>query len=270
MDFTFRKLPQEVAEQLRRCAISSVKPYALMVAPAYVYLKQNHKFVSVKAPLDFFSPEELTRMAPYENFFFPECVDASLEFRGAGTRVRALLSIPAGDAPTPSSFELSDAILRIVGPLWGGTVVLEAFFATVFANELCGLLSGQWMQNARDQAVETFERALLHSGLVVFLALHLGYCDLAFLKRLRIAVLTRHFGAPGVVPGGRGIEMLVEWAELRVRAGIAGITPFDLAEKQDRLALQLTSRLTRVQSELLRGDIASATISGPGGFAHVG
>ena len=56
MDFSRKKLPPDAAEKMRNCPIHSVQPYALMIAPAYVYMKVNKKFVAVKAPLDFFTP----------------------------------------------------------------------------------------------------------------------------------------------------------------------------------------------------------------------
>jgi len=70
MDFRQRKLPKEAAINLRISPIASVKPYALMIAPVYVFMRVNEKFVSVKAPLDFFTPEELERLKSFESFFF--------------------------------------------------------------------------------------------------------------------------------------------------------------------------------------------------------
>ena len=61
MDFRSKKLPPEAADQLRACPVESVKPYVAMPAPVYIYLRANAKFVSVKGPLDFFTPDELAR-----------------------------------------------------------------------------------------------------------------------------------------------------------------------------------------------------------------
>jgi hypothetical protein len=61
MEFSRKKLGQEAIRELRVCSIASVQPYALMLSPVYAYLPQNAKFVAIKAPLDFFTPEELAR-----------------------------------------------------------------------------------------------------------------------------------------------------------------------------------------------------------------
>src|SRR5689334_8605019 len=92
MNFRPRKLPKEAAMNLRISPIVSVKPYSLMLAPVYVFMRLNEKFVSVKGPLDFFTPEELERLQPFESFFLPEFVDTALPFRQVARNVRALLS----------------------------------------------------------------------------------------------------------------------------------------------------------------------------------
>ena len=82
MEFSKRKLPKEAAHQLRVCPIPSVQPYALMLSPVYVFMKANEKFVSVKAPLDFFTQEELSKLRMYDTFYMPDFVDRTLPFRG--------------------------------------------------------------------------------------------------------------------------------------------------------------------------------------------
>lgn len=279
MDFTQKKLPQEVAEQLRKCAIDSVKPYALMVAPTYVYLKHNHKFVSVKGPLDFFTPFELEKMAPYENFYFTEAVDAALNFRAAGARVKALLSAPTpADQLSTPSYESADSVLRIVGPLWGSELAVEPFFASVFTNELCGLLPNEWLADARERGIDQLETALLHAGLVVFLALHLGFADLDFLTELRRRIVFRHFDGTTGLLGGQEIESLWVWAAERVPGGLARLKSEDFSTPLEpldlildsRFAARIAARLERVRAELLRADVQSASARSPGGFAHAG
>ena len=66
MDFSNRKLPVSAAPNMRSVPIGELKPYSLMLAPVYVFLKRNERFVAVKAPMDFFTPEEIERLRPYE------------------------------------------------------------------------------------------------------------------------------------------------------------------------------------------------------------
>jgi hypothetical protein len=197
MDFSKRKLPKEAAESMRICPIDTVKPYAMMLAPVYAYMKLNEKFVSVKAPLDFFTPGELDKLRTFEAFHLPAFVDTVLPFRSAARSVRALLSWspelsvkgPRKDlvALPPASYELSDAVLRIVGPLWSSQAKVEPFFVAAFVNELCELLPAESLTTARDRSFDLYENAVLGSSWAVFLALHLGYVDLAFLNRLHRA-----------------------------------------------------------------------------------
>src|SRR3990167_7937356 len=105
MQFTQRKLPPEAVYTLRVSPIDSVEPYALTLAPMNVFLKRNEKFVSVKAPLDFFVPEELEKLRPLGNFFIPDFVDKVVPFRKAARSVAALLKWepppPAKDGAYP-------------------------------------------------------------------------------------------------------------------------------------------------------------------------
>src|SRR4051794_31443428 len=96
MNFSHRKLPPAAAEKLRICPIRTIEPFALMLAPVYVFMRRNEKFVSVKAPLDFFTPEELEKLRPFQSFFMTEFVDTALPFRQAARRVRAVLSWDPG------------------------------------------------------------------------------------------------------------------------------------------------------------------------------
>ena len=155
MYFRPTKLPREAAINLRISPIASVKPYSLMLAPVYVFMRLNEKFVSVKGPLDFFTPEELERLKPFESFFLPEFVDAALPFRQIARNVRRLVGwepeYKGEEQLPPAPYEVSDAVLRMIGPLWAPGLVIEPFFAAVFANELCELLPPEKLRAARDQ-----------------------------------------------------------------------------------------------------------------------
>jgi hypothetical protein len=274
MDFTRRKLPREAATQLRICPIASVKPYALMIAPVYVFMRLNEKFVSVKEPLDFFTPEELERLRPFESFFLPEFVDAALAFRQVARNVRALVgwqpeSQGENQLP-PAPYESSDAVLRMIGPLWGAGAVVEPFFAAVFANELCDLLPEQTLRSARDQDVAGYERAILRSGWAVFLALHLGYCDLPFLNSLLRRVFEASFtgvGIPGVGPMGEVDELLeIVWASMGPNAA-APVRGDVFGQHPGRAAQKVAGRLGRVLKDgMIAEDQPVPTIYGERGF----
>lgn len=211
MDFRPRKLPKEAATKLRISPIVSVKPYSLMLAPVYVFMKLNEKFISVKGPLDFFTPEELERLGSFESFFLPAFVDSALPFREVARHVRRLLSWEPelddkGDLP-PAPYEIADAVLRLVGPLWGAGMVIEPFFAAVFANELCDLLPPEKLRLAREQDVIAYERAILRAGWAVFLAVQLGYCDLPFINALLQRTFDASFTGVDIPTVGRAADV---------------------------------------------------------------
>lgn len=206
MDFKQRKLPKEAVEQLRICPIRSVQPYALMMAPAYVYMKLNEKFVMVKGSFDFFTEEEIERLNAFGSIFFPEEVETALQFRDVANEVRELLSWDPEKAALHqlkemtqgkkeeiplmlSSFELSDAVIRVIGTLWKPGPYIDPYFVSVFVNELCELFTPELLKRYRDQSVVEFEKAVMCSSWAVFIALHLGYNDLSFINRLRLSIV---------------------------------------------------------------------------------
>lgn len=192
MDFNQRKLSKDSASRMRVCPIDTVKPFAMMMAPAYVYMRLNEKFVMVKKPFDFFTPEELTHFQSFESLFFPQEVDDALRFRDAARQIRELLewkpTSASGDI-APASYELSDAVIRMIAPLWSPGPKVDPFFVAVFVNELCSLLPEDSLREYHDQNVILYEKAVFCSSWAVFLALHLGYCELAFLNRLRLNLI---------------------------------------------------------------------------------
>ncbi len=271
MEFSQRKLPKEAAPNLRLCPIHTVQPFALMLAPVYVYMKINEKFVAVKAPLDFFTPEELERLKPFESVFLPEFVDSALPFKKAARQVLALLSWKPEIPPAP--YELSDAVLRILGPLWGGAVAIEPFFAAVFANELCHLLPGESLRQARDRDVLVYERAIFRSSWAVFLALHLGFCELEFLNRLRLRIFDDTI---------QNRSSAAQWSEVDELVAIAcdsldglqavnakQLTGAFFSTRGERVCQKITSRLERVKASLAPKDAPVPTIYGERGFVDV-
>lgn len=194
MDFSKRKLPLKAASQLLRSPIESVSAYALMLAPVYLFLKKNEKFISVKSPLDFFSPDELDRYKKSHDYFYiPQFIQSIVPLQEIARRLRLLLgwkprskSKEQAQPVPPTPYEISDSVLRLIGPLWSETGAIEPFFVAAFVNDLCDLLPSEILYLARDESVKKYEFSILKTDWTVFLALHLGYNDIDFLNRLRL------------------------------------------------------------------------------------
>jgi len=281
LEFSKRKLPKEAAEDLSRCPIDSVQPFRLIFAPAYVYLAANEKFVSVKAPLDFFLPNELERLKQFQNLHFPQFESTVQVFRNAGRRVRSFLTLRAATPElnelTPAPFEISDSVLRTMGSLWwrdgGDDIGIEPFMAVVFCDELLGSVPEEPMVQAREQDVARFEKALIHAAWTAFLALHLGYCNLEFVKRLRDRVFLRTVEAPTSFNRGTAageVEDLVEAALASVEGQLdQRITAGMLDGRADRASRKLCARLRRVKDELAQSEGEPPSIRGEKGFIDV-
>jgi hypothetical protein len=287
MEFTRKKLPKDALGQLCQLSIHTVQPYALMLAPIYVLLKENEKFVSVKAPLDFFVPDELTRLSPYENFYLPDLVISILPYREAGARVKAILSwkrapkdkrdgsFLASVQLPPPPFEVSDAVLKILGPLWWDQgeqgAGVEPYFITIFVNELCELLPSEKLLYAREKDSENFEQALLKSSWVVFLALHLGYYNLDFLNELRLRVFQEVVDEklPSLVTRNE-VEELINIVHLYFRSSTLRLFKGDFfSSRIEKVSRKLASRLERIKAEMLSRNSSPPSIYGEKGFIDV-
>jgi hypothetical protein len=287
MDFKPRKLPKEAASKMRVCPVDTVSPFALMPAPVYALMKLNEKLVSVKAPLDFFTPEELQRFKSFKLFYFQSFVDSIAPVRQAARTVLSLLSTSpkaavsstGGATPgvatskadvglLPAPYEISDAVLRILAPLWGPTVAIEPFFAAVFTNELCELIPGDVLLAARDKSVKLYEDGILISGWAVFLALHLGYCNLEFLNKLRSRVFSEVSSGVELSSDYVIMDELLESARKTILLKRFKLVSLDsLLNQDDRNSQKLAGRLKRIWSSLVNEDAPLATIHGEGGFA---
>jgi hypothetical protein len=196
--FSKRKISVETKSRLRRCPVETVKPYALMIAPVYVFLPRNAKYVAVKGPLDFFSEEELHRLKSFEMFFMPDFVDRVLPYRQIARRLKRVLNWKPNEESAGigiSPFEISDTVIRLLAPLWGPNQEIEPFFVSVFVNEFCSLLPASELTAAREKSLENFERALIVSAWMILLSLHIGVTDPGYLDALRLK--TRSATAPG-------------------------------------------------------------------------
>jgi hypothetical protein len=191
MLFDEKKLLIEAVDEMVRCSVASVKPFALMMAPVYVVMKRNEKLVSVKAPLDFFTPVELERLKKYEVFYVPKFVLLAERFQTAARLAKKILAKTGSDSTSRAPFEISNEVLNVMGPLWGRDIFVEAFFMSVFTDEICDPLEAEKMLRGREEAIVLHDRGLLLSGAFVFLSALLKATDLAYLNRWRGEIYER-------------------------------------------------------------------------------
>ncbi len=265
MLFDEKKMDIVSIEELVQCPVSSVEPYALMLAPIYVLMKRNGKLVSVKAPLDFFTPEELESLKVYERFFIPQFIKSVVRFQTAAKIVRSLLKpVEADLAPAP--FEISNEMMNVLGSLWGKDCRVESFFATVLADELCGPLDPEALVRAREMAVIRHDLGLLLSGTLIFILLQLGWFDFNLISEIRNQTYVR-------TSEGENWENPVNaWESINhdlIRM-VDGKIPLDrpsLELLQSEWAKKILGRMKRLEGVPSMKKHDSLTIYGPEGFA---
>lgn len=273
MEFNLKKLPSSAAVQLRRVPFESIEPYSLIWAPAYVLMRRNRKFVAVKAPMDFFTPDDLARLKPFREIHFSPFVDCLEPFVRTAAALRRLFEWkppdPQRELPLPP-YELSDAVIRTIGPMWSKSAAIEPYYLGIFAEEVCGPLESGLLLEARERSVKALESGILLSSWAVFLGLHLGYCDRGFLRRLRARAFEMSV-APGVIPGRplrhdgtqgeatawpSDIDEVVYAASIEMPKLIepeATISWEGFRERYERVFQKLTSRLNRIEREFIGG-----------------
>jgi len=273
MEFDKKKLPKENLHTLYRVKVETIKPFALMLGPTYLFFKANEKFVLVKEPLEFFTDVELTRLDLHKYFYFPSTVASILPIREAGQRARSLLEMkeivfdknigsaeedayPAVILP-PSSFELSDRILRTVGPLWftypQDGIAVDPFLVTIFVNEVCDLLPAERLIKAREQNSERIDQALFRSSWVVFLALHLGYTDLNVLNDLRLRIFEENMDClDPPVSILNELDELIEISYQSFENSKMQLLRMDFFSKQNvKISQKLEDRFARIKNSLV-------------------
>ncbi len=285
MEFSVKKMTRETATKLRRCPVESISPYALMICPVYVWFNRNKKFLAVKAPLDFFTPEELARYRERQNFFMPEFVDQVVPFQSAGQSVKAVLSwVPKGEVrsgvgegelypevPLPiTPYEASDAILRILGPLWTPGLTMEPFFLAALVGEICAPIPGELLQIARDRSIDGMETAILQSSFVVLMALLMGRVHLPYLIALRNGTFAQVSQGRAKLlfeaSGDETLEMLQLAQESLPHPRVQTLSGAFFRDRPERVAHKITDRLIRIEKELVKETTKVASIFGPKGF----
>ncbi len=265
MLFEDKKLHLESIEELIQCPISSVEPYSLMLSPVYVLMKLNKKLVSVKAPLDFFTEDELKRLSVNEVFYLPRFANSSVRFQTAARLVQNVLTIRQKRF-NAAPFEISKEVFAALSPLWGKQFKVEPFFMSVFTEELCEPLDPKRMLWARENVVVKHDQGLLLSGALVFIALHLGWYDLDELNHVRSEIYERtirdeSWDYPGSQLGLIAAE-LNEFFEIHQSIDLETLRLFE-----SDWAQKLHSRLQRLLSLNTNQMYDSVSIFGDEGFA---
>jgi hypothetical protein len=267
MDFTSKKLPLELAPQMRVCPMVSVQPYAPLPAPLYVLMTSNEKFLAVKAPLDFLLPGDLECLRSFENFFYPPFIRQTLPFRiSARCALRLLYGARMGEGLRPAPFEISDAFLRLTAPLWSPDGRIEPFFVSIFITEVCGALPAEIATRAREGSFDTYEQAVLKSAWATWQALHLDYLDGDWLRKFRdrvfeAAALGGDLAHAGADPG---------WLHGILKSEIPqrGMGLSDLSDGVIRRKLE--SRQSRLLEQFVTANSDAPSIRGERGFIEEG
>ena len=286
MKFSRKKLPKDAIQVLRRVPIELYEAHRILLTPVYVFLPKNQKFVALKAHLQHFSAEELEKFKPHENFYVPAFIEQIAPFQRVGESVRNFLAVQQKRSietnrgqelitlPAPQN-EFDNAIVALVGTLWGEGAKVEPFFLCFFMNEVCSPLPTDKMMNAIDQDAELFELALLRSSAAVFLGLHIGYTDSKMLVLLRDGVFEDTLNSPKIIPHNGEIRQMIQLIRELIPntdareislSGIQKIIESSFAKFAVKVAKKLHSRLKRVEAEFILIDAPIASLFGDQGL----
>lgn len=259
MDFRLTKVIPSEGETFRAFTIDEVEPYRPLPAPVYIYLPKNEKYVSIKRPFDFFTESEYLKLRK-TTLYYHSVVNSTDLYIDAAKRVRAALSFSkVGQASLePSPFEISDSVLRIVGPLWRmlekRTIAVESYYASVFTNQLCDPLPPERLMYSRDIDIDRYELGILRSGLAVFLAVHLSILDLNLLNGLRQRVFLETVKLHSIISKisyTPELEEINAWVHTFVFSpDIQTVEADHVRFSSQRVAQKLTSRFDRIQKTL--------------------
>lgn len=281
MRYRLKKLPLDAAENLRPFPVDALEPYRPVPAPVYVRLAKNEKFVSIKGPMDFFTPREIDRLRSADALYFSDFIDRIEPFRQAARRIKAILSwqAPSRDGLEPAPYELSDSVLRTLANLWSTHSIkgeqhlrMETFHAVVFANEFCDPLPEDRVLQAREADVDRYELGILRSGLAVFLALHLGYLDRALLNQLRSKIFLEAVKLQSLsrrIPFSKEFNELMIWVEGLVDTpNVVTLSTDQFAYSLNRVSQKLKSRLFRVRRDLCTHPLPWNSVYGENGILY--
>jgi hypothetical protein len=289
------RLPLSQVASLQELSIQSVESFRPLMVPVYLLLEKNQKLISIKAPFDFFTPEEFNKFGNHNKLYLSPFVEDVTPFVEAAFEIRQALEwseTGATGALGPTSYEISDSVLRILAKLWAEKpwvasdlqvaedpnskskhIGIESFFLAAFANRFCDPLPAEWIQEAHASDVELYEQALLKSGAMIFFALHLGYLDFAVLNRIYRYVFAK---ATGIVGDGgpvfisKELQELQGWIDTIITTSDIQVISSDLfLVGKNRASQKLQSRLFRIRHELMNPESKAPSVYGEKGIYDV-
>lgn len=261
MDFSIRKFPIRDTERLVKVPVRDLKPFTLLRGPAYVLLRRNERYLGVRGPLDFFTAEDIERLQSFTVVYFTPFVEIADPYEQAGRAIRRILMwLDEASAHPVDPFERSDAVVRILGPLWSADLQMEPFFATVLVEELCGSLPAELLLRVRNEDVAQFERRLLEASGVVLLLLLLGEGDLGHLRRCRQEIFE------GAKPAHRWAAEALRLVSTPGRAHPLKAWKWSDWDPRDPLVHRLQSRMNRISLKLAKPYLELPTVFGAKGF----
>jgi hypothetical protein len=264
MNFKDRTLELSQIQNLYPCRIETMSPHTLMIAPVYVLMRRNEKLVCVKAPLDFFLPEELEALRRHEVVYFPVAIKEVGRFQTAARLHRSFLEPRSGEA-TRAPFEISRQIMGAMAPLWGAGLRVEAFFTAIYADELCGPLPEEALVLGRETAIVRHEQGILLGGALVFALIQLGWHSLFHLKLIREQVYRR------TIEGEAWECADSDWESILrdLRGSFQADSAFSLSMLQSiegDWARRLAGRVRKVGDGMVARKYESLSMSRSGGF----
>lgn len=282
MKYKLSKLSLDSSATLSPFSLDDVEAFRPISAPVYLLMSKNSKYVSIKGPLDFFSPKDISKLsAVKESLFVGEFYNRVKPYKDAAQKIKNLLNWT--DPNEQKSFleitpyEQSNELIQIIGKLWSEKkdndnkpiLAVESYFAAILGADVCEPLPGDPLIQAREMDIDRYELGILRSGVFVFFALHLGYMDLPFLSELRRIIFLSTVDLLGItkpIPVPHELEQLRRWVETVVpNAEVTEINTNQFLWSLNRSIQKIKWRLERVKNEIVDRNFEMPTVYGTGG-----
>ena len=279
MLFTKRKLPLEKAADLYSYPLDERQDFRILGSPVYLLMPRNGKLVSVKEPLDFFTPEERIRLSQTgSQYFVTRTYQRANEFFEHGRALRRTLSwLKESDGVKlePAPYEVSQALRERLNGVWsqfvrGSETIagIESFFVAFLVDGLCDPMPIERRIAARTDDFERYERALLQSSLAVFFLLHLSYLEPRELGAFRTAIFEAEYAETAIAIGTwpREVAEIRAWISRKFPDGESRLLTapdVEMAGSVQTTLRKVFSRMRRFQSARLN---VPTSVRGRNGF----
>jgi len=280
VNFLKRKLDESHKDSLKLMMWEEVKAYTILPAPLYCYLPQNHKYIAVKGPLDFFTTEEKDKFKKAQTFFYTSWIDKIIPIQNCALELKENFAelnvikkmiqekyspVEIGDP----GFLKSKETLKKISFLWNSDLTIEPYFVLIFCESLLGGFDAERLENGRSKHIDIFEHGLMYSALGVFLMLHYGCMDLHYLKELRELLFDYKVFDKKIDFNSYQIEF-IEFCELLERvypdSNIMVLSDDVFLNYTSRFAQKLISRLSYRADQFIDSKKSRLSIFDQGGF----